>query len=98
MPDDTPEQTASPNDDSPLMGVPEFAKAVGRSQKTVYHWLKVGRIPGVLVVGRWAIPRSFVAQILERAHMVAPPAMTMEAPPALTMAAPRGAAGRGGRR
>jgi predicted site-specific integrase-resolvase len=56
-----------------LIPVNLFAFLVGRSEKTIYRWIKEGRVKAVWVEGRYGIPLSEVERITGRKVIIAKP-------------------------
>jgi predicted site-specific integrase-resolvase len=54
-----------------LIPVNLFAFLVGRSEKTIYRWIKEGRVKAVWVEGRYGIPLSEVERITGRKVIIA---------------------------
>jgi hypothetical protein len=46
-----------------IWGVPAIAKAIGRTERAVYHLLEKGQLPGIQKIGgKWCLnPRAFLA-------------------------------------
>lgn len=44
----------------------EVADLLGREVDTIYRWLRSGKISGFRIFGRWQIPQSSVAEIIDR--------------------------------
>lgn len=58
------EQSDDLNDD--YLGLPEVAELFRVSQKTIYNWIYLGRIPYHKVTGRLLFSRSEMQQMLNR--------------------------------
>lgn len=72
--------TKSPiNEEQQLLRVEEVAEVLRTTPRTVYRWLKSGKISGTKVGGAWRIPRQALAditKILMEAELTAPQAAT----------------------
>lgn len=57
------------------LSIPEFARALGVSDRLAYEMARTGRIPGAIRFGsrRWVIPARVLTEMLGEADAPAPP-------------------------